>query len=201
MLLLTGVFAVSVLFKHPFQGHFLFSRRQHGLSPSILMYSNWSTIPGMWWKGPIPSYEKHPRIRMLAPPWFTVFTAYCHLNSVFGGRLTNCLWPQTQKEQSCFHLTTKMLQFMCSLANSNLFSTVVFPTMGLCGGFLQMSWLHIGVLWLFQCSQVTLDLWSPWSWSFAESLPSGLFFNPFVWWVSVFFHVFLVLVMEHLGSA
>ena len=46
--LLTYVFGVAVLLKHPFQGHFLFSIRQHDLSfDGLSMYSNWSMIPDM----------------------------------------------------------------------------------------------------------------------------------------------------------
>ncbi len=44
---------------------------------------------------------------MLEPPCFTVFTEYCGLNSVFRGRLTNCLWPLDPKRTILLHQFTK----------------------------------------------------------------------------------------------
>ncbi len=79
------VFGIVVLLKHPFQGHFFFSIRQHKLFKYFnvlkLIHDPWNAInrPTTW-------YEKPPHIMMLAPPCFTVF--------VFGGRLTNCLDPK-----------------------------------------------------------------------------------------------------------
>ena len=69
---------------------------------------------------------------MLVPPWFTVFTVYCGLNSVFGGHLTICLWPLDPKRTILLSSVHKMLrhfplgQSLCSLKNCNLFSTCRF---------------------------------------------------------------------------
>lgn len=79
---------------------------------------------------------------VLAQPCFPVFTEYCGLNSVFGGHLTNRLWPLESKRTILLSSDHNILrhfslgQSMCSLANCNLFSTFFFLTMGLCGRLL-----------------------------------------------------------------
>ena len=71
---------------------------------------------------------------MLAPPCFMVFRVYCGLNSVFGGRLTNCLRPLDPKRTILLLSVHKMfLHFSlglsaCSLANCIFFSTSWFRT-------------------------------------------------------------------------
>ncbi|XP_052424719.1 band 4.1-like protein 1 isoform X3 [Carassius gibelio] len=80
---------------------------------------------------------------MLAPPCFTVFTVYCGLNSEFGGRLTNCLWPLDPKRTILLSSVHKMFlhfslgQLMCSLANCNLFCTCLFFNRGTLRGILE----------------------------------------------------------------
>ena len=62
-------------------------------------------------------------ITMLAPPCFTLFRVYCGLNSEFGGRLMNCLWPLDPKRTILLSSVHKLFlhfslgQVMCSLAN------------------------------------------------------------------------------------
>ena len=95
--------------------------------------------------GPTPKYEKHPQTIMLAPPCFTVFTVYCGLYSVFGGRLTNCLRPLDPIRTillSSVHRTLRHFSFgqsMCSLANCYLFNTCLFFSSGPLRGFLANS--------------------------------------------------------------
>ena len=121
---------------------------------------------------------------MLAPPCFTVFTVYCGLNSVFAGRLTNCLWPLDPKRTILLSSVHKILrhfflgQSMCYLANCNRFITCIFFNNGTLRGLLGGS-LASDVVWLLQYSQAILDLlWSSWSWSLAEPLPFWLFSDP-----------------------
>ncbi len=64
-----------------------------------LIHDPWNAI-----HRPNTYYEKHPHIMMLAPPCFTV---YYGLNSVLGGRLTNCLRPLDPKRTILLHQSTK----------------------------------------------------------------------------------------------
>ena len=126
MLLLPGVFGVLVLLKHPFQGHFLFSIRQHDL----FKYSDvLKLIHDLWYviSGPTPQYNKHPHIMMLAPPCFTVFSVLWLEFSVWGS--FDKLWPLDTKRT----VNVYPLQHM------------FISTVGLCRVFLLISWLHIDI--------------------------------------------------------
>ena len=104
--LLIGVFGVIVLMKHPFQGHFIISIMQLDrfkyFDISKLIHDPWyaknrpSTIVG-----------ETSHIMILAPPCFTVFSVYCGLNSVFGGCLTNRLWPLDPRITVLLYQSTK----------------------------------------------------------------------------------------------
>ncbi|KAL7868976.1 hypothetical protein AOLI_G00129640 [Acnodon oligacanthus] len=86
-------------------------------------------VSGMHYMGLTPKYEKYPQTIIVAPPCFTVFTVHCGLNSVFRGRLTNCLWPLDPVRTILLSFVHRMLrhfslgQSLCSLANCNLFSS------------------------------------------------------------------------------
>jgi len=108
---------------------------------------------------------------MIVPQCFTVFTAYCGLNSVFGGRLTNCLRPIDPKRTILLSSVHKILchfslvQSMCSLANCILFSTCHFFNNGTLWGLLADSLASQRLLLIvavlkgnFRSSLITLEL-------------------------------------------
>lgn len=46
-------------------------------------------------------------------------------------------------------------------------------------------------MWQYSWQVTSYCLWSPWSWSLAESLPLWRLFNLFKWYSSLIFHVFM----------
>lgn len=123
---LAGVFGIIV----PFQGHFLFSKRQYDLKYfdiSKLVHDPWYAI-----NGTNTMVGETARYHEACSTMFHSLQSVLWLEFSVGGHLTRTLWPLDSKRTillSSVHkifLHFSLSQVICSLANCILFSACLF---------------------------------------------------------------------------